>query len=179
MKENINDDIFIRHFLYGDASGLARNGDNPKVAINQRECFPSPYTLEVARQWIQYIKDNEAQTRFVIANEKEAIGEIGVVKQLDVHRHSAEIGFWIGEKYWGQGIMTRAVNWMADYCFRELDIKRLFADVVEFNHASQRVLCKCGFQLEGVFRKNIYRNEQFYDQFVYARLKDDPPPTRH
>ncbi len=176
MEQPIGDGFIIRNFLYGDASGLARNGDNPNISINQRECFPSPYTIEMARNWIQYVRDNEATSRFVIATEKEAIGEIGVVVQPDVHRYSAEIGFWIGEAYWGQGLMTEAVNWMLDYCYKEMGLKRIFADVVEYNIASQKVLQKCGFELEGVFRKNIFKNEEFHDQFVYARLNEENPP---
>ena len=177
MEQPLGDGFIIRNFLYGDASGLARNGDNPNIAINQRECFPSPYTIELARNWIQFVKDNESATRFVIANDKEAIGEIGVVIQPDVHRYSAEIGFWIGEPYWGNGLMTKAVQWMVDYCFSELSLKRIFADVMEYNIASQKVLQKCGFELEGVFRKNIFKNDAFYDQFVYAVVNDKDIPV--
>lgn len=173
MEQILGNGFVIRNFLYGDASGLARNGDNPNIAINQRESFPSPYTIEQARNWIQYVRDNEQGRRFVIANDKEAIGEIGISILPDVHCYTAEIGFWIGEPYWGQGLMTKAVDWMVQYCFDELALKRIYADVVEYNVPSMRVLQKCGFELEGVLRKNIYKNKNFYDQFVYARLNDD------
>ncbi len=175
MEYSLGEGFVIRNFLYGDASGLARNGDNPNIAINQRECFPNPYTIEMARNWIQYVRDNEEGHRFAIATNKEAIGEIGIVIQPDVHCYSAEIGFWIGEQYWGQGLMTKAVSWMVNYCFEEHGLKRIFADVMEYNTASQKVLQKCGFELEGIFRKNIYKNDNFYDQFVYARLNDNHP----
>ena len=177
MEQPIGDGFVIRNFLYGDASGLSRNGDNPNIAINQRECFPSPYTIDLARNWIQFVRDNESTTRFVIANDKEAIGEIGVVIQPDVHLYTAEIGFWIGEPYWGNGLMTQAVSWMVEYCFSELGLKRIFADVMEYNIASQKVLQKCGFELEGIFRKNIYKNDDFYDQFVYAIVNDKDLPA--
>ncbi len=179
MEHSLSNGFVIRNFLYGDASGLSRNGDNPNVAINQRECFPNPYTIEMARNWIQYVRDNEAGTRFVIANNKEAIGEIGIVIQPDVHRYSGEIGFWIGESYWGKGLMTQALDWMVDHCFQELGLKRIFADVVEYNIASQKVLQKCGFELEGVLRQNIFKNDQFFDHYVFARVNDNDPPTSH
>ena len=175
MEQSLGDGFVIRNFLYGDASGLSRNGDNPNIAINQRECFPSPYTIDLARNWIQYVRDNEHGYRFAIANDKEAIGEIGIVVQPDVHLYSAEIGFWIGEAYWGQGLMTKAVDGWSHTVSRKLELKRIFADVVEYNIASQKVLQKCGFELEGVFRKNIYKNENFHDQFVYARINDKHP----
>ena len=179
MEVQLNDDIYIRSFLYGDASGLARHGDNPNIAINQRESFPHPYTIEHARNWIQFIKENEVKTRFVIATKNEAIGEIGVVIQPDVHLYSAEIGFWVGENFWGQGIMTQAVSWMMDYCFKELGLRRVFADVIEYNLASQKVLQKCGFQLEGLFRDNVFKNDEFHNQLVFARLSSDDSQQQH
>ena len=177
MEHSLGNDVIIRNFLYGDASGLCRNGDNPNIAINQRECFPHPYTIEHARNWIQHVRENEPATRFCIATPKEAIGEIGIVLQPDVHRYSAEIGFWIGESYWGKGLMTKAVDWMVNYCFESLHLKRIFADVVDYNLASKKVLQKCGFELEGVLRQNIFKNDQFYDHFVFARVNDNRPTS--
>lgn len=179
MNIQLTDEVSLRSLLYGDASGLAKHGDNPNIAVNQRESFPVPYTVEYARQWIQYAKEHETENRFVIATHKEAIGEVSFFAQADVHRNSAEMSFWIGEEYWSQGIVTQAVNYIAEYAFKKQGIKRLFADVVEYNMGSQKVLIKCGFQLEAVLRKNIFKNGKYYDQFVYARLDDDNYPILH
>ena len=179
MDIQLTDDVSLRSLLYGDASGLAKHGDNPNIAVNQRESFPVPYTIEHARHWIQHAKEHETESRFAIATQKEAIGEIGFLMQGDVHRNSAEISFWISEEYWGQGIVTKAVNSVAEYAFKKRGIKRLFADVIEYNIGSQKVLVKCGFQLEGVLRKNICKNGKYYDQYVYARLDEDDYPTIH
>ena len=172
MEQVIGDGVSIRNFLYGDAGGLAKYGDNPNIAMNQRECFPNPYTVEHARKWIAHVREHQATTRFVIATKKEAIGEIGVSIQPDVHRYSAEIGFWIGESYWGRGLMTKAISWMTEYCFTTLKIKRLFADVIEYNVASQRVLDKCGFTHESTARQHICKQDTFYDQLVYVLINE-------
>ncbi len=173
MEHSIDSNIFLRKALYGDASGLAKHGDNKKIAINQRDSYPNPYTIEYARNWIQYIKQHHNDTRFIIATPDEAIGEAGFVIQPDVHRYSAEVAYWISEKYWGQGIVTKALEHIIKYAFEEKGLKRLYADIIEYNKPSQRVLQKCGFQLDGVMRKNIFKNNEFYDQLVFSILSND------
>lgn len=179
MNIQLTDEVSLRSLLYGDASGLAKHGDNPNIAVNQRESFPVPYTIDFARHWIQHAKKHETESRFVIATDKEAIGEIGFFVQGDVHRNSAELSFWISEDYWSKGIVTQAVNHIAEYAFRQQGIKRLFSDVIAYNIGSQKVLIKCGFHLEGILRKNIFKNGKYYDQLVYARLDEDDSPTLH
>ena len=179
MEHSIGHNIILREFLYGDAPGLVKNGNNAKIARNQRDSYPNPYTMEYARHWIQYIKQHHADTRFVIATPDEAIGEIGFIIQPDVHCHSGEIAYWVGEEYWGQGIATTALNYVINYAFQEKGLKRLYADIMEYNHASQRVLQKCGFQLDGVMRKHIFKHGKFYDQLVFSRLADDKLPPIH
>lgn len=173
MRFDLGDGYSVRGFLYGDASSLSRHGNNSKIARNLRDSFPNPYSIEHARAWIQHVKEHEADTRFVIASGQEAVGEIGFVVQLDVHRFSAEIGYWLSEEHWGKGIMSKAVSCVSDYAFSKKNVVRLFADVVEYNEGSCKVLEKCGYQREGVLRKHIYKAERFYDQFLYARVNPD------
>ncbi|AMO57826.1 GNAT family N-acetyltransferase [Endozoicomonas montiporae] len=170
MQFDLGGGYCVRSFLYGDASSLSRHGNNAKIARNLRDSFPNPYSIEHARAWIQHVKEYEADTRFIIASGQEAIGEIGFVTQLDVHRFSAEIGYWVSEEHWGKGIMSKAVAYVSDYAFAKKKIVRLFADVVEYNEGSCKVLERCGYQCEGVLRKHIYKGERFYDQFLYAKV---------
>ena len=179
MEQSIGDKLVLRGFLYGDAPGLARNGNNAEIARNQRDSYPYPYTLEYARNWIQYVKSHYSDCRFVIAQDQEAIGEIGFVIQSDVHCQSAEVAYWLGEDYWGQGIATRALEYVTQYAFKEKGLKRLYADIIEYNTGSQRVLQKCGYQLDGIMRKNVYKDKKFYDQLVFSRLSDDKLPPVH
>ncbi len=172
MRIELGNDYCLRSFLYGDAPALVKHGDDIEVAKYLRDSFPSPYTIEHARAWIQYVKEHESDTRFVIANKDEAIGEIGFVRQDDVHRFSAEIGYWLSQEHWGNGVMSKAVSQVSQYAFEKFEIIRLFADVVEHNQGSSRVLEKCGYKLEGVFQKHIYKDSDFHDQLVYALVRE-------
>ena len=175
VTPNLGNNFFIRSLQYSDADNLAKLGNNPNIVINQRDSFPYPYTVEFVRNWIQHAKENQSttQNRFAIIYETEVIGEIGLYEQQDVHRFSAEICYWIGEPYWNCGVMTKAVKWMTQHGFEQMKLKRIYADIIAYNKASQRVLEKCGFTIDGIMRKNIYKNEAFYDHIVFSLLNTD------
>ncbi|MFY0022190.1 GNAT family protein, partial [Acinetobacter baumannii] len=80
---------------------------------------------------------------------------------------SAEIGYWLAEPFWGQGIATEAVRQLVEYTFYYFDIVRLYAEVFETNKASMRVLEKNGFYLEGVRRKAVFKNGLLMDDFIW------------
>jgi RimJ/RimL family protein N-acetyltransferase len=99
------------------------------------------------------------------------IGSIGVFRCDNIHRRTAELGYYIGEKYWGNGYMTSAVRQICDYVFDNTDIVRIFAEPFAANIASCRVLEKAGFTCEGVLRDNAFKNGEFLDMKMYARIK--------
>ena len=108
---------------------------------------------------------------FAIASELELIGGVGVHIQEDVHRRSAEIGYWLGQAFWGRGIATRVVDAMTDYAFANLPIVRVYAHVFEGNDASARVLEKIGYEYEGRLRKSVYKDGALLDQLVYGTVR--------
>ncbi len=179
QSHSIGEGIILRAPYYGDAPDLVKHGNNPNIATYQRESYPMPYTIEYARDWIQYVKQVASDCRFVIEANKEVIGEIGFIIQADVHSHTAELSYWLGEAYWGQGIATRALDFIVQYAFNEKNIKRLYADINEYNLASQRILQKCGFQLDAILRDHIYKNNKYYDQYIFSKLANDPAPSVH
>lgn len=99
-------------------------------------------------------------------------GVVGLVPQTDVYRISAEIGYWLGESFWGKGIMTEAVKRMVDYGFNHLNLVRIFTGVFDFNKGSQRVLEKAGFQLECIFRKALIKNGVVCDEYRFAVINE-------
>ncbi|MGH7406412.1 MAG: GNAT family N-acetyltransferase [Candidatus Methylomirabilales bacterium] len=101
----------------------------------------------------------------------EAVGRIGLDLQTDVHRRSAEIGFWLAEPYWGRGIATEAVRAMTDFAFATFDLCRIFAGVFEWDPASVRVLEKAGYAYEGRLRKSVTKDGQTIDAFLYAVVR--------
>ena len=88
--------------------------------------------------------------------------------QADILKKNAEIGYWIGEEYWGKGVMKEAIKKMVDYGFGHLDIVRIFARIYGNNIPSQKVIEKSHFKLEAKFEKTIFKNNEFLDELIYA-----------
>jgi RimJ/RimL family protein N-acetyltransferase len=168
-------DYQIRSYRDSDIPSLVHHANNRKLWLQLRDRFPNPYRAEDARKWIQGVRSRQPESSFVIATEREAIGVIGLELQSDVHRHSAELGYWVGEAYWGRGIATLAVQALADHAFTQQRLLRLFALVFETNPASCRVLEKAGFEREGQLRRSVFKNGRVLDQFLYARCGNQDP----
>ena len=160
----------IRSYTQGDADAVARHANNPRIAAGLRDAFPSPYTLKDAEEWIALVRGEKPERNFVIATSEEVIGGIGLILQEDVYARSAELGYWLGEAYWGKGIMSEAVAVFTDFAFAQYDLVRIFACVFESNPASGRVLEKAGFTLEGRLRKSVFKNGRVLDSFLYAKI---------
>ena len=162
----------LRPWREGDEPALAKYANNRNIWINLKDVFPHPYTMEDAVAWVQSQKDRDLPTNLAIADADEAIGAIGLRLQGDVYRRTAEVGYWLGEPFWGQGIATHALRAMTEYAFATFDLVRLYALVKEWNPASARVLEKCGFTLEGRLRKNVTKDGKTVDQFLYALVRE-------
>ena len=162
----------LRPWREGDAPALVKYANNRNVWRNLKDIFPHPYTMRDAEAWVQLQKDRDPQTDLAIANADEAIGAIGLKLQTDVYRRSAEVGYWLGEPFWGQGIATHALLAITEYAFATFDLVRLEALVKEWNPASMRVLEKCGFTLEGRLRKRVTKDGQTVDQLLYALVRE-------
>ena len=109
---------------------------------------------------------------FIRQRNNEAIGGIGFSAQADVGRRSAEIGYWLGEDYWGRGIASEALLAVTEHAFANYDLCRLYAHVFDWNPASTRVLEKAGYVFEGRLKKSVTKDNQTIDQLIYARTID-------
>jgi RimJ/RimL family protein N-acetyltransferase len=158
----------IRSWRLSDAPSLLRHAHNRKIWRNLREGFPHPYTAGDASLWLKAATSQSTEIAFAIAVEGQAVGGIGVEPQKDVYHRSAEIGFWLGEQYWGRGIATEAVRAFTEYVFDTFDVCRIFARVFEWNPASGRVLEKCGYTLEGRLRKSVTKDGRTIDEMIYG-----------
>jgi ribosomal-protein-alanine N-acetyltransferase len=165
--------IVLRKLRPDDADSLVKYGDNPKIARNLRNVFPSPYTLEAANDWIKTstTEDHFAHS-FAITQNDECLGMAGLHPKGDVYSKTHELGYWIGEPFWGQGLVSEAVALLADFGLNILGAARIEAYVYEWNPASARVLEKNGFALEGRLRKSIYKEGQLIDQFIFAKVQE-------
>jgi len=88
-----------------------------------------------------------------------------------VHRHTAELGYWLGEEFWARGVMTEAVGAFTDFCFDRFLLRRIYAEPFANNRASARVLEKAGFSFEGRLKNNVLKNGELLDSLLYARTK--------
>lgn len=163
----------IRPWRRGDEPSLVRYANNPRVAANLRDAFPHPYTPADARAWIGRAGREDPQTSFALAAGEEAIGGIGLILGSDVFRRSAELGYWLGEPFWGRGITTRAVAAFTAWAFARFELVRIAAGVFESNPASSRVLEKAGFNLEGRLARAVEKGGRILDLLVYARTRAD------
>lgn len=162
--------IKLRNLHASDTSRLAQLANNRKIYDNVRDRFPHPYTKKNAEAFIEHLEKSDAEKVFAIEYNGELCGLIGLILQEDVYRKSAEIGFWLGEHYWGKGIATKAVELMVDYAFTELKLIRIYAGVFEFNEGSMRVLEKNGFTKEGIAKKAVIKKGKIWDEHRYALL---------
>ena len=161
----------LRPWREGDEPALAKYANNRNVWMNLRGTFPHPYTMEDAVSWVQAQKDRDPMTIFAIADADEAIGAIGLTLH-DAHERSAEVGYWLGEPFWGRGIATEAVRALIVHAFEHFDLLRLQATVFEWNPASIRVLEKCGFVFEERLPWTDAKDGQTVDQLVYTLVRE-------
>ena len=146
---------------------------NKKVQDNLRDGLPYPYTEQDGKDFISamLLADENETFAFAIIVDNIAIGSIGIFRQGNIHRRTAELGYYIAEEYWGKGIMTEAVRQICEYVFSKSDIIRIFAEPFTYNIASCRVLEKAGFQYEGTLRSNAVKNGKVIDMKMYSLLK--------
>ena len=156
----------IRSWSFQDRPAIVKYANNRKIWLNLRDNFPHPYTESDADTYLKSVVDQRPETDFAIATLDEAIGAIGLKLKEDVSRKSAELGYWLGEPFWGQGIATASVSAIVEYGFSHFDIVRIWAEVFEWNPASMRVLEKAGFQMEGRLRKSVHKDGKVIDKFI-------------
>ena len=162
----------IRAWRSEDAGALVKHANNRKVWLNLRDAFPHPYTQADAAAFLELVARQDPTTFFAIATEQEAIGGIGISVNQDVHRLTAEMGYWLAEPYWGRGIMSEAVARFTAYVFASFPLRRVYAEPYAGNTASCRVLEKAGFVLEGRLRSSAIKEGQILDQLLYARIRE-------
>ena len=166
----------IRPYHPSDAEELARIADNPAVGRYLRNRFPWPYTIDDANFWINFNINASPVYNFCIAHPEnnKIMGSIGLIPGEDVFCRSAEIGYWLGEEYWGKGIITEVVKGFVDWAYTNLpQMERLHADIFEDNKASIAVIRRAGFLFEGRLRKAVYKNGKQMDALVHSFIRED------
>jgi RimJ/RimL family protein N-acetyltransferase len=161
----------IREWRLTDLPALVKYADNPRIAANLRDRFPQPYTESAGRGWLESLQSATPVCAWAIEVGGEAAGCIGLQLQEDVERVSAELGYWLGEPFWGRGIATEAVRAVTAWSFGAFSLTRVFALPFADNLGSVRVLEKAGFVLEGRLPKSAIKAGVIRDQLSYGAYR--------
>ena len=164
----------IREWRLDDKTALAATLNTPKVLDMLRDGLPNPYTEQDAEDYIRAMlaSDPGKVFAFAVTVGGKVIGSVSVTRRDNIHYRTAELGYYIGEPYWGRGYMTNAVRQVCRLVFERSDIVRIFAEPFAHNAASCRVLEKAGFVCEGTMKSNAEKNGQIVDMKLYALVKE-------
>jgi len=174
MKINGNK-IILRTLRAADAVSLFQNAKDKDIA--KYTLLPHPYTLKNAKDFIKITKKNQRQKKaFELGIElRETHSIIGMISlmNIDWKNKNAELGYWLGKKYWKKGIMTEAIQLLLQYGFTTSKLERVYAKVLHPNIASAKLLEKSGFRYEGKLRRSTLRRGKWYDDLCYGILKNE------
>ena len=166
--------LVLRGFSLADANRvqhLAGSRDVATTTIN----LPHPYEDGVAEAWIQgHAGAWEDRARLTLAITTGRDGVVGAISMQIVPDHRrGELGYWIGEPYWGQGFATEAAGAIVRYGFEMLGLHRIMARHLSRNPASGNVLRKIGMIHEGTQRGHVIKAGTPEDLECFAILEDE------
>jgi len=164
-------DVTLKTLSDSNLETLASLANNKSIWLNVRDVFPNPYTIYDAQSYYNFVKDNPQNVIKAIHYKGEFCGMIGLFPKNDVYKYSGELGYWLGEPFWGKGIATQALQLICIHAFEELGLERVYAGVFDYNKGSAKVLEKNGFQKEGVMRRAVFKNGEFCDEVIYGKIK--------
>jgi RimJ/RimL family protein N-acetyltransferase len=169
-------EICLRPLTFADAQDIYEQVKHKEV-VRYTMQIPHPYHLNDAQKFIKNsIKAYKKKTAYIYGIEhKDTKKIIGVISlsNLDKKNQKCELGYWLGKKYWNQGVMTKAVKMILEIAFNQLKMHRVYASTFADNNGSVRVLENNKFFLEGIQYETVLRAGKWYNFFLYGLLKDD------
>ena len=167
--------LLLRPFLLSDASDVQRLAGNWAIADTTLN-VPHPYEDGMAEAWIsthqpRFEAGELAVFAITLKTDSELVGAVGLRAERSFDR--ANLGYWIGEPFWGLGYCTEAATSIVEYGFTELKLQRLYAEHLERNSASGRVLQKIGMSKEGTARQHTKKWGKFEDLVLYGLLRNE------
>ena len=158
----------LRPINLEDLDALVEYANNPRIAKNMTDGFPYPYTREAGKKFIGHTMESSPPKILAIDIEGKFSGAVGLHAQSDVLAKNFELGYWLAEPFWGNGIVTEAVKEMIDYGFKHWNVNRIYARPYGPNLGSRKVLEKAGFEKQGAFRDAVFKNGVYLDLMEYA-----------
>ena len=165
-----NHDVCLKALTAHDLTDLTLLANDPNVAKNLRDAFPSPYSFHDAQEFLSLLESGVIKHTWGIYYQQQIAGVLSITPQTDIYQHTAEIGYWLGAPFHGKGIMTEAVSLATAYALREMNVQRIFAGVFAPNEASKKVLLKNGYYLEAIRKNAVIKNGVLYDDYFFVKL---------
>jgi ribosomal-protein-alanine N-acetyltransferase len=163
--------VKLRPWQMSDAGRLAHLANNPNIAKFMRNVFPHPYSIDHAKVFLETATKDTPVKVFAITVNDEVIGGTGIHPQEDIFANNAEIGYWIGEAYWGKGYMSEAIQLITDHAFKNFTMNRVWLRIFGNNPRSMKVAEKAGYTFEAKFEKTLLKNGELLDEYIYARRR--------
>ncbi|MBN1211625.1 MAG: GNAT family N-acetyltransferase [candidate division Zixibacteria bacterium] len=165
----------LRPFKLDDAPVVAILAGEREIAFNTLH-IPHPYEVGMAENWIGthrelYQKGEQLVFAIERKSDRKLLGAVGLA--LNQKNSRAELGYWVGKPYWGQGYCTEAVEEVLRYGFEELELNRIHASHFSRNVASAKVMEKIGMKYEGCLRNHVYKWGEYLDLVYRAVLKSE------
>ncbi len=166
--------LMLRPFRLADAPEVQRLAGARQVAEMTLN-IPHPYPDGAAEEWISSHRMRfEQGASLTLAVTLQGKGTLlGAVALMVADAHRAELGYWIGTPYWGQGYCTEAARALVDYGFRVMGLHRIVATHFTRNPASGRVMQKLGMRYEGCLREHVHKGDRYEDLALYGILRDE------
>jgi RimJ/RimL family protein N-acetyltransferase len=162
----------LRQWFGSDAEALVPLANDPYIARYLSHVFPQPYTRADADRWIREQGNAQTIAQFAIEVDGELAGGFGFLLGKGERIGTASLGYWLGKRFWGRGVMSEAVQVATQWAFDTLRVRRVWANVMEPNIGSSRVLEKAGFRLEAKMTLAICdRRGMIHDEFIFARMR--------
>lgn len=165
--------LILRQPTLNDAPAIQTYVSDWEVAKTTLN-VPHPYPADGAREWLrqQFESPQPDHYHFVIClKDARLIGSINVV--ITPRHRRAEIGYWIGRPFWGQGYASEAARQIVEFCFEELDLNRVHANYFAENPASRRVMEKAGMTFEGMLKQHFFRWSKYIDVGICGITREE------
>lgn len=167
--------LILRKLKLSDAKDMYEYASDPQVS--KYMVWDTHPSINCTKEFLKFVrktyKSGGAESWAVTLRDSgKMIGTCGFYRIDGRHRNS-EIGYAMNRKYWGQGLMTEAVNAVIEFGFKKLKLNRVQANCRLENKGSEKVMIKCGMKYEGIMRELVFTKGKFHDLKVYAVLKKD------
>lgn len=165
-----DDVVILRAIEEKDAPMLMEMINDPEIE-NAVVGYAYPVSLADQKQWIASLK-NEKTLRYAIDADGEFAGT-AFVSSLDLKNRTGNMNIKLMKSAQGKGIASRAMKLVIEYCFNELNLNCVTANVIQRNEASRKLWEKLGFKKDGILRQRVYKNGEYHNLIAYSMLRDE------